>query len=43
MIKVLEHLLCEKKLKELGLFSPGVEKAQGDLIQLYKYLKKGVK
>jgi len=39
MVRGLEHLSYEEKLRELGLFSP--EKAEKDLRNAYKYLKRG--
>lgn len=41
MIKELEYLFCEERLKELGLFS--LEKSLKDLIHVYKHPVAGSK
>lgn len=41
MIRDLEHLLYEKSLSDLRLFSLRKRRLRGDLITVYKYIKCG--
>jgi len=41
MLKDLEHHLCEERPRNMGLFSQKKGILRGDLLKVYKYLKRG--